>query len=184
MRTLPMLTLAAALAPFGAFAGTPDDIEPVREPPCDKYRGATKASCQAYCESEDCNDPRVRAADPACQAHVKKFFRLTGETQMPCDIPEPPPPTCTVNAEDDFLDMNDPQSFVIQAFSNDAATPTTATITVATHTAPSDIVVDATAGTFSGTWTDPDNTYRREFQYTACCATDVCDTATVTILGS
>lgn len=183
MNVLPMATLAAGLLPLTASAQTPDEIVPAVEDVCEAFRGAAKGLCNAYCEAMDCNDPRVRAAEPACETTAQKFLRITHLPEMPCDD-VPPPPVCSIDAIDDELTMNDPQSFTLPLFANDVVSPPETPITLAAVSPAEGITVDPTTGVVTGTWVADDAVYSRAFTYTACCAEDTCDTATVTIYGS
>lgn len=177
------VAVGAVAASAVALGGTPDDVEPSREDVCDGLTGAAYGVCTAYCEAMDCDFEKPNASPTACRSTARKFAALTGGQKPPCELQ--PPPACTVDAQDDGLDLNDPAPWTLAVLANDVATPAGTTLTITANTAPADITLDsATSGVFSGAWTDSHEAYVRTFTYTACCDATTCDTATVTILGS
>jgi hypothetical protein len=73
-----------------ASAKTPDGKPPSRETVCDNEKGAAFGLCNAYCEAMDCDDPRVRASNKACQAVKRNFEKKTGRP-LPCEVSCPCP---------------------------------------------------------------------------------------------
>lgn len=180
MQPTRLIPFVAAF-PFVAFAGTPDGQTPAQETVCDAFKGDEYGLCVSYCEARDCDDPAKHAADRACEVTERKFLKRTGLSAMPC---QPVSPTCTVDAQDDFVRLNDAGTLAFNVLENDVVTPATAhaTVTAATPSA-SVATVDLATGAFSATW-DGGNAITESFEYTACCDDATCDTATVTIIGS
>lgn len=85
---------------------------------CGEYNGAAYGLCTAYCEAMDCDSVDVNASKRACERVKAQYTKLTGESALPCEIPEdfcPWPPglamfmtefTC-VTCYDDYIQKDE-----------------------------------------------------------------------------
>lgn len=179
MRPLHLLPIAFAF-PVAAFAGTPDGQTPAQEDVCGAFSGMAYGQCVSYCESRDCDDPRVHAADRSCEVTEAKFTKLTG-VPMPCKNDGV---VCTMDAQDDIFYLNDGGTLGFNVLLNDLVEPTSVTPKISLVTPSAHVsVTDQLAGNFAATW-DGVSAFNEHFDYTACCNSTTCDIATVTIIAS
>ena len=94
MNKLKMLLLTLCAGAFFFVAGTvtvqaktADQETPSEETVCDVYSGALFGLCNAYCEAQDCGDPRQRSANRACGRLQANFIRQSGGQELDCGAP-------------------------------------------------------------------------------------------------
>ena len=87
MRTLTMISAAAAFAILMSGPVVTKSETPASETICDSEIGAAWGLCNAYCEAMDC-DEDPQASQEACNRVSGKFISITGRA-LPCELPNP-----------------------------------------------------------------------------------------------
>jgi hypothetical protein len=77
--------VAAPKVALGYGDGTPDDMPPAEELPCDAVDlpRAAYGLCIAYCEANDCH---LQPDKQSCASLRENYERHTGESLLPCDL--------------------------------------------------------------------------------------------------